>query len=50
MLKLELAHEHAQPNPADLTGLLTSGRFETKGSDVTGGWPVRKELLKTLQQ
>jgi hypothetical protein len=50
MLKLELTHEHAQPNPADLTGLLTSGTFQTNGSDVTGGWPVRKELLKALQQ
>jgi hypothetical protein len=50
MLKLELAHEHEQPNPADLTGLLTSGTFETNGKEITGEWPVRKELLKTLQQ
>ncbi len=50
MLKLELAHEHEQPNPADLTGLLTSGTFELNGKKVTGEWPVAKELLKTLQQ
>jgi len=49
MLKLELAHEHQEPNPADLTGLLTSGNFATNGNVVTGVWPVSKALLKTLQ-
>jgi len=49
MLKLELAREHRQPNPADLTGLLTSGSFQTAGQQVTGTWPIRKELLKSLQ-
>lgn len=49
MLKLELTHEHQQPNPADLTGLLTAGRFDTSGNKVRGDWPVRKELLKALQ-
>jgi hypothetical protein len=50
MLKLELAHERQQPNPADLTGLLTSGSFATNGNEINGKWLVRKELLKTLQQ
>jgi hypothetical protein len=49
MLKLELAHEHAQPNPADLTGLLTSGTFDVSGREVRGEWPVKKELLNALQ-
>lgn len=49
MLKIELAREHQQPNPADLTGLLTAGTFDTSGKDVRGEWPVRKELLKALQ-
>jgi hypothetical protein len=49
MLKLELAHEHEQPNPADLTGLMTSGRFSTNGKEVGGEWPVSKELVKALQ-
>ena len=48
-LKLELAHEHQEPNPADLTGLLTSGKFQTNGKEVTGEWPVSKQLVKTLQ-
>jgi len=49
LLKLELSREHTQPNPADLTGLLTSGSFQVVNRNVIGTWPVRKELLKTLQ-
>jgi hypothetical protein len=49
MLKRELAREHEQPNPADLTGLLTDGSFRADAKTVTGTWPVRKELLKTLE-
>lgn len=49
LLKLELARERTQPNPADLTGLLTSGSFQVVNGHVIGRWPVRKELLKALQ-
>jgi hypothetical protein len=49
MLKLELTREQERPNPADLTGLLTSGTFGTNGKEATGEWPVHKELLKALQ-
>ncbi len=49
LLKLELAHEHEKANPADLTGLLTSGTFETSGKQVHGAWRVTPELLRTLQ-
>ncbi len=49
MLVMELAREHAQANAADLTGLLTGGRFEVAGKQVVGIWPVRQELLKALQ-
>ncbi len=48
-LKRVLAREHQEPNPADLTGLLTAGSFRTEGKTVTGTWPVRKELLKELE-
>ncbi|MGA8028907.1 MAG: hypothetical protein WB992_17335 [Bryobacteraceae bacterium] len=50
MLKLELAREHQPANPADLTGLLTSGTFQVLNRAVVGSWPVRKELLRTLEQ
>jgi hypothetical protein len=49
LLKLELARERQQPNPADLTGLLTAGSFQVVNRHVIGTWPVRNELLKTLQ-
>jgi hypothetical protein len=49
MLQLELARENQQPNPADLTGLLTSGTFQSGNNHVFGTWPVRKELLKALE-
>ena len=49
MLRLELAHENRQPNPADLTGLLTAGSFQVGNSRLFGSWPVRKELLEALQ-
>lgn len=49
LLKLELARERERPNPADLTGLVTAGSFQVINRHVIGTWPVRSELLKTLQ-
>lgn len=49
LLKLALAGEREQPNPADLTGLLTAGSFQVVNRHVIGRWPVRNELLKALQ-
>lgn len=49
MLKLELAREHRQPNPADLTGFLTAGTFQVVKQHVIGSWPVRKQLLNALE-
>jgi hypothetical protein len=49
MLRLELARENHEPNPADLTGLLTAGAFQVGNTRVFGTWPVRKELLSALE-
>jgi hypothetical protein len=49
MLQIELAREHAESNPADLTGLLTAGRFDTSGKQVRGEWPVKRQLLAALK-
>jgi len=49
MLKLGLQRNHREPDPADLTGLLTAGTFHRVRTRVTGRWPVRRELLKTLE-
>ncbi|HEY7302573.1 MAG TPA: hypothetical protein VH601_00550 [Bryobacteraceae bacterium] len=49
LLRLELTRERQKPSPADLTGLLTSGSFQVVDQRVVGRWPVRNELLRTLQ-
>jgi hypothetical protein len=49
MLTAELAREHQRPSPNDLTGLLASGKFEVSGKRVRALWPVRRELLKSLE-
>jgi hypothetical protein len=49
MLKLELKREHQTPNPADFTGLLTAGTFQVIKNRLEATWPVRKELLNTLE-
>jgi hypothetical protein len=49
MLTLGLERAHKEPNPADLTGLLAAGTFHRVRKQVTGTWPVRQELLKTLE-
>jgi hypothetical protein len=49
MLRLELSRENHEPNPADLTGLLAAGTFQVGNTRVFGTWPVRKELLSTLE-
>ncbi len=49
MLKLGLERAHRAPDPSDLTGLLTAGTFLRVRNQVTGRWPVRRELLKTLE-
>lgn len=49
MLKLEFARDHRKPDPGDLAWLLTSGSFQAAGRQLIGSWPVRRELLGTLQ-
>ncbi len=49
MLAIELMREHRQPDPADLTGLLTAGTFWVRETSVLGNWPLRRELLDRLK-
>lgn len=49
MLQLELKREGRQPDPADLTGLLTAGNFQIVDKRVIGSWPVTVELLRSLE-
>lgn len=48
MLREMIAREHQTPNPHDLSGVLTSGRFNQEGTRVTGSWPLDKEFVEGL--
>ena len=49
MLQLEIKREGQQPNSADLTGLLTAGSFRQTKKHLLASWPIRYELLQSLQ-
>jgi len=48
ILRELIAHENKQPNPADLSGFLTSGTFQQAGTRVEGHWPVGRQLIVNL--
>jgi hypothetical protein len=43
-----IEREHQRPNPADLSGVLTSGTFHSDGSRVVGSWPIEHEFIQNL--
>jgi hypothetical protein len=43
-----LEREKTPISEADLSGMLTGGRFNTKDSEVTGTWPISKQLIESL--
>jgi hypothetical protein len=43
-----LESEKTPVSEADLSGMLTGGRFNTKDQEVTGIWPISKELVESL--
>lgn len=45
-----LQREHTSPDPAGLTGMLTSGAFEHKGDRVSGEWPVSRQLVEAIAE
>ncbi len=49
MLRIELTRERRQPDPGNLSWLLTSGTFQITDRHLSGTWPVRKELIRSLQ-
>src|SRR5262249_46564231 len=48
LLKKMLNRDKLTPAAADLTSVLTSGRFETQGSEARGVWSINKKFLETL--
>lgn len=47
-LRKMIALERKQPNPRDLSGVLTRGEFSTAGASVYGSWPLEPEFLESL--
>jgi hypothetical protein len=43
-----MAREHQKPNPADLSGVLTSGAFRNEGRRVLGYWPIAPVFVQNV--
>ncbi len=48
LLRSMLARDKLTPNPADLSGPLTAGKFEVQASHVIGTWPFEKQFFQAL--
>jgi hypothetical protein len=48
LLRRLIETENKIPNPADLSGFLTSGTFHNEGTKVIGAWPIQQALIETL--
>lgn len=47
-LRRWLEREHQQPNPADLSGILTAGNFRRDERHVYGVWPVPRTFIEAV--
>jgi hypothetical protein len=48
VLRKLISRSGGQPNPADLSGVLTQGSFRREGRRVIGRWPIERALLESL--
>lgn len=48
LLQQMFEREHRAPNPADLTGVLTSGTFRSEDVHVLGHWPIERAFIGNL--
>jgi hypothetical protein len=48
MLGDMIERERQKPNPADLSGVLTSGTFRSEGTRVYGHWPIERAFLENM--
>ena len=47
-LRKWLTREHKQPNPNDLSGVLTAGSFRRDDRQVFGAWPVQRSFVEAI--
>jgi hypothetical protein len=48
LLRETMEREHQKPNPADLSGVLTSGAFRNEGRRVLGHWPIEPAFVQNM--
>ena len=48
LLRETMERERQKPNPADLSGVLTSGTFRNEGRRVLGYWPIEPVFVQTV--
>jgi hypothetical protein len=48
LLRSMLQRDKLTPSPADLSGVLVAGRFETRASHAIGTWPIQKPFIDSL--
>jgi hypothetical protein len=48
LLRDLIQREHVTPNPADFSGVLTSGTFRGEGRRVIGHWPIERAFVENL--
>jgi hypothetical protein len=48
LLREFIEREHQKPNPADFSGVLTSGTFKGEGRRVVGHWPIERSFVENL--
>ena len=48
LLREMIQREHQTPNPADFSGVLTSGSFRAQGRRVYGYWPIERKFVENM--
>ena len=48
LLREFIERERQTPNPADFSGVLSSGTFGAQGRRVTGRWPIERSFVENV--
>jgi hypothetical protein len=48
LLRKMIAREHMTPNPHDLSGVLTEGKFQQNAMVMVGTWPIERVFFESL--
>jgi hypothetical protein len=48
LLRGMIEREHMKANPADFSGVLTSGVFHSEGARLLGSWPIERPFVQNL--